>query len=63
MEATTLVHHKKEVSESKPTSNTSSDKVSIVRVEEVEFCTTFVVEVPGNTICGFIKGYNGSCNK
>ena len=60
---TTLVQHKMEVSDSKPTSKTSSNKVTIVSVGEVEFCTAFVVRVLGNNICGLMKGVDGSCNK
>ena len=60
---TTLVLHKTEVPDSKPTSKTSSNKVRIVRVEGVEFCTDFVRGVLGNKIFGLMKGVDGSCNK
>ena len=52
-----------EISESKPTSKPSANKVRIFRTEEVEFCTTFVGRVLGNNICGLMKVDNGSCNK
>ena len=58
----TIVKHKMEISDSKPTSNPSSKKVRIVRIEEVDFCTDFVGGVPGSKICGLTKGGNGSCN-
>ena len=60
---TNLVQHKMKISDSKPTSNPSSNKVIILRIEEVDFCTAFVGGVPGNKICGLMKGDNGSCNK
>ena len=63
MGITTVGQHKMEISDSKPASNTSSTKVRIVSIEEVEFCTAFVGGVPGNNICGLMKGGNGSCNK
>ena len=63
MGATTVVQHKMDISESKPTSKTSSNKVIIVRIEEVDFCTTFVGGVPGNKICVVTKEDNGSCRK
>ena len=62
MGTTTLVHHKMEVPDSKPTSNPSYNKVRIVRVEEVDLCTAFVGEVPVKKICGLIKVFDGSCN-
>ena len=61
--ATTVGQHKMEISDSKPASNTSSTKVRIFSIEEVDFCTAFVGGVPGNKICGLMKGYNGSCKK
>ena len=60
MGVTTVGHHKMEIYESKPTSKPLSNKVRIVRIEEVEFCTAFVGGVPGNKICGLMKGDNGS---
>ena len=63
MGVTTMGKHKIEISDSKPTSNPSSNKVIILRIEEVDFCTAFVGGVPGNKICGLMKGDNGSCNK
>ena len=58
-----VVQHKMEISDSKPTSKPSANKVRIVRIEEVDFCTEFVVGVPGNKICGLTEVDNGSCNK
>ena len=63
MGATTLVQPRMEVSYYKTTYNTSSEKVSIGRVEEVDFCTEFLGGATGNKICGLVKGENGSCNK
>ena len=63
MGATTLVQHNMKLSDYKPTSNPSSNKVRIVRVEEVEFCTPFVEGVPLNNIYGLMKGDIGSCKK
>ena len=63
MGATNLFQHKIEVSESKTTSKPSSNKIMIVRVEEVDFCTDFVGGVPGNKICGLMKEVYGSYNK
>ena len=63
MGVTTVGQNKMEISDYKPTSNTLSNKVIIVRIEEVDFCTAFVGEVHGNKICGLMKGENGSCNK
>ena len=48
MGATTLVQHKIEVSDYKPTSKPSSKKARIVRVDEVDFCTAFIGGIPGN---------------
>ena len=59
----TVGQHKMEISDSNPTSKPLSNKVRIVRIQEVEFCIDFVGGVPGNKICGLIKGENGSCNK
>ena len=39
---TNVVHHKMEIPNSKPKSKPSSNKVRIVIIEEVEFCTEFV---------------------
>ena len=61
MGVTTVGQDKMEISDSKPTSRPSSNKVVIVRIEEVDFCAAFVGGVPGNKICGLIKGYNGYC--
>ena len=55
--------HKMEISDSNPTSKPSSNKVIIISIEEVEFCTAFVGGVPRYKICGLMKGDNGSCNK
>ena len=38
----TMGQHKMKISDSKITSNPSSNKVRIVRIEEVYFCTDFV---------------------
>ena len=62
MGVTNVVQHKVEISESKPTSKPLSNKVRIFSTEEVDFCTAFVGGVPGNKICGLMKGDNGSCN-
>ena len=59
----TVDQHKMEISDSKPTSKPSYNKVRIVRIQEVDFCTDFVGWVPRNKICGLMKGENGSCNK
>ena len=59
---TTVVQTKMEVSDSKPTPKPSSNKVRIVRVEEVEFCMVFVGGVPENKISSMIKVDNGYCN-
>ena len=63
MVITTMGQHKMEISDSKPTSKPSSNKVRIVSIEEVGFCNVFVGGVPGNKIYGLMKGDNGSCNK
>ena len=63
MGVTNMVQHKVDTSDLNPTSKTSSNKVTIVSVGEVEFCTAFVVRVLGNNICGLMKGVDGSCNK
>ena len=63
MGVTTVVQNKMEISDSKPTAKTSSNKVRIVSIEEVYFCTAFVGGVPGDKICGLMKEDNGSCNK
>ena len=63
MGVTTVGHHNMEISYSKPTSKPSSNKVRIFRIEEVDFCTAFVIGVPGNKVCGLMKGNNGCCNK
>ena len=54
----TIGQHKMEVSDSKTTSNPSSNKVKIVRIEEVDFCNAFVGGLPGNKICGLMKEDN-----
>ena len=58
-----MVQHKIEISESKPSSKPSPNKVRIYRIEEVYFCTAFVGGVPGNKTCGLMKVDDGSCNK
>ena len=63
MGATTMVQHKMDISDSKPTSKTSDNKVRIIRIEEVDFFTLFVGGVLGNKIYGVIKLDNGYCNK
>ena len=63
MGATTLVQYNMEVSESKPNSKNSSNKVMIVWVEEVDFCIAVVGEVPGNKICSLMKVVDRYCNK
>ena len=63
MGVTTVGQHKMEISDSKPTSKSSSNKVRIFRIEEVESCTAFVGGVAGNKICGLMKGYHGCCKK
>ena len=62
MGVTTVGQHKMGISDSKPTYKTLSNKVRIVRIEEVEFCTEFVGRIPGNKICGLMRGDNGYCN-
>ena len=52
-----------EIYDHMPTSNPSDNKVRIVSIEEVEFCTEFVGGVPVNKIYGLMKGYNGSWSK
>ena len=59
MGVTSVVQHKMEISDSKPTSTTSSNKVRIFRIEKVNFCTTFLGGVPGNNISGLMKVDNG----
>ena len=63
MGVTNVVRHKMEISESKPTSKPSTNKVRIFSNGEVYFCTAFVGGVPGGNTCGLMKGDNGSCNK
>ena len=63
MGVTNVVQHKMEISDSNPTSNPSYNKVRIISIEEVDFCTDFVGGVLGNNICGFMKRDNWSCNK
>ena len=63
MGVTNVGQHKMEISNSKPTSKPSSNKLRIVRIEEVDFCNAFVGGVPGNKIFELMKGDNGSCNK
>ena len=63
MGVTTMGQHNIEISDSKPTSNILSNKFRIVSIEKVKFCTAFVGGVPGNNICGVMKGDNESCNK
>ena len=58
-----MVQYKMEISDSKPISKPSSNKVRIFRIEEIDFCAAFVGGVPGNKIYGLMKGDNGSCNK
>ena len=58
-----MVQNKMDISDFKPSSKPSDNKVRILRVKEVDFCTAFVGEVPGNKIYGFMKGDNGYCNK
>ena len=55
-----LVQHKMDISNSMPTSKSSYNKVIIFSIEKVDFSTAFVIGVPGNKICGLIKGDNGS---
>ena len=59
----TVGQHNMEISDSKLTSKPSSNKVIIVRIGEVYFCTAFVGGVLGNKICGFMKGDNGYFNR
>ena len=63
MGVTNMVQHKMDISDSKPTSKTSDNKVRIIRIEEVDFFTLFVGGVLGNKIYGVIKLDNGYCNK
>ena len=63
MRSTTRFQHNMEVLYSNTTSNPSYNKVRIVRVEEVDFCTDFVGGVPGNKIGGLMKEVYGSYNK
>ena len=58
-----MVQHNMEISDYKPTSKQSDNKVSIVGIDEVDFCTEFVGEFPGNKICGLIKLDNVPCKK
>ena len=60
MGVTTVGQYKIEISDFNPTTKPSSNRVRIFRIEEVEFCTAFVGGVPGNKICGLMKGDNGS---
>ena len=60
MGVTNVVQHKMEISDFKPTSKTSANKVMILWIEDDDFCTAFVGGVSGNNICGLIKGDNGS---
>ena len=62
MNITNLVQHKMDISDSNPTSKPSANKVRIVMIEELNFCTAFVGRVPGNNIYGLMKGDNGFCN-
>ena len=55
MGVTTVVQHKMEIYDSKPTYNPSANKVRIVSIEEVDFLTSFVGVVPGNKICDLMK--------
>ena len=52
---TNVAQKEMEIYDSKPTPKPSDNKVRIVWIEEVEFCTAFVVGVPRNKICGLIK--------
>ena len=63
MGVTKVGQHKMEIYDSNPTSKPLYNKVRIVRIEEVDFCTAFVVGVPGNNIFDLMEGDNGSCNK
>ena len=63
MGVTNVGQHKMEIYDSKPNSKPSSNKVRIVRIEEVEFYTAFVGGLPVNKIDGLMKGENWSCNK
>ena len=60
MGVTNVGQNKMEISNSNPTSKPSSNKVRIVRIEEVDFCTEFVGGVTGNKIYGLTKGKNVS---
>ena len=55
MGVTNVVQHKMEISDFKPTSKTSANKVMILWIEDDDFCTAFVGGVPGNNICGLMK--------
>ena len=50
MGVTNVVHHKTEISDSKPTSKNLSNKVRIVRIEEVDFCTELMGGIPGKNM-------------
>ena len=63
MGVTNIVQYKMDTSDLNPASKLSSNKVRIVIIEEVEFCTAFVGGVKVNNICDLMKGDNGSCNK
>ena len=63
MGVTNMGQHNMGISDSKPTSKPSSNKVRIVRIEEVDSFNAFVGGVHRNKICGLMKGDNGSCNK
>ena len=58
-----MVHHKMEISYSKPTPKPSANKVRIVSIEEVDFCTLFVGGAPVKKICGLMKLVYGYSNK
>ena len=47
MGVTSLFQHKMEISNPKPTSKYSANKVRIFRIEEVDFCNAFLGGLPG----------------
>ena len=63
MDVTNVGQHNMEIYKSNPNSKPSSNKVRIVRIEEVEFYTDFVGGLTGNKIYGLMKGDNGYCIK
>ena len=53
MGVTAVGKHKMEISDSKPNSKPSSNKFITFRIEEIDFCTSFVGGLPGNKYLWF----------